>query len=156
MDLQCVGERYGASVPISKAVNEDGECILAYEMNGAPIPRDHGFPVRAVIPGHVAARSVKWLEKVIVSEDESDSHWQQHDYKAFCPGAAFLWVLPLVHVPLFDELFISAAQVLQVFPRRLFRHVYIRLLTNENTVSIVSDATLTIRVEIICVNVCGV
>jgi sulfite oxidase len=55
-------------------------------MNGNPLPRDHGFPVRAIIPGTVAARSVKWLEKVIVSDEESGSHWQQHDYKGFCPG----------------------------------------------------------------------
>lgn len=81
------GERYGASVPVEKALGEAGECVLAYEMNGEPIPRDHGYPVRAVVPGHVAARSVKWVEKVIVSSDESDSHWQQHDYKGFCPGA---------------------------------------------------------------------
>lgn len=75
-------------MPIEKALGDAGECVLAYEMNGEAIPRDHGFPVRAVVPGHVAARSVKWVEKVIVSSDESDSHWQQHDYKAFCPGAA--------------------------------------------------------------------
>lgn len=85
--MACVGERYGASVPIQKALSDDGDCILAYEMNGQPIPRDHGFPVRAVIPGHVAARSVKWLDKVVVSDEESDSHWQQRDYKGFCPGA---------------------------------------------------------------------
>lgn len=54
-------------------------------MNGGPIPRDHGFPVRALVPGVVAARSVKWVEKVVISADESDSHWQQHDYKGFCP-----------------------------------------------------------------------
>lgn len=83
----CAGERYGASVPIQKALAESGDVLLAYEMNGQPIPRDHGFPLRAVIPGHVAARSVKWVEKVIVSDAESDSHWQQHDYKGFCPGA---------------------------------------------------------------------
>jgi sulfite oxidase len=82
----CAGERYGASIPIEKALSDTGGCILAYEMNGEPIGRDHGFPVRAIVPGHVAARSVKWLEKVIVSADESDSHWQQHDYKGFCPG----------------------------------------------------------------------
>ena len=83
----CAGERYGASVPIAKALAETGDCILAYEMNGKPLTRDHGFPVRAMVPGHVAARSVKWVEKIIVSADESDSHWQQHDYKGFCPGA---------------------------------------------------------------------
>lgn len=80
------GERYGASIPIQKALAPDGDCIIAYEMNGKPLSRDHGFPVRAVIPGIVGARSVKWLEKIIVSDEESESHWQQHDYKGFCPG----------------------------------------------------------------------
>lgn len=41
-----------------------GDVLLAFEMNGEPIPRDHGFPVRAVVPGVVGARSVKWLGKV--------------------------------------------------------------------------------------------
>lgn len=35
--------------------------LLAYEMNGAPIPRDHGGPLRAIVPGVVGARNVKWL-----------------------------------------------------------------------------------------------
>jgi hypothetical protein len=84
--LSAAGERYAASVPIQKVLAEDGDVLLAYEMNGVGIPEDHGFPLRAVIPGHVAARSVKWLEKVIISDEESDSHWQQRDYKGFCPG----------------------------------------------------------------------
>lgn len=74
-------------MPIGKALAEDGDVLLAYEMNGKDIPRDHGYPLRAVIPGHVAARSVKWLQKVVVSDEESQSHWQQRDYKGFCPGA---------------------------------------------------------------------
>lgn len=37
------------------------DIILAYEMNGQPIPRDHGFPVRVIVPGVVGARNVKWL-----------------------------------------------------------------------------------------------
>jgi len=36
-----------------------GDIILAYEMNGTDIPADHGYPVRAVVPGVVGARSVK-------------------------------------------------------------------------------------------------
>ncbi|CRK41663.1 hypothetical protein BN1708_016887, partial [Verticillium longisporum] len=55
-------------------------------MNGAPLPPDHGFPLRALVPGYVAARSVKWLRRVIVSEDESQSQWQQKDYKLFGPN----------------------------------------------------------------------
>ena len=63
-----------------------GDVILAYEMNGVTLPRDHGFPVRVVVPGVVGARNVKWLNRIIISEHESDSHWQQSDYKGFSPS----------------------------------------------------------------------
>lgn len=72
---------YGASIPIEIGLDPRQECILAYEMNGEPLPRDHGYPVRAVAPGIVGARNVKWVTKVVASESESDSHWQQNDYK---------------------------------------------------------------------------
>jgi len=50
-------------------------------MNGKELPRDHGFPIRIVAPGIVGARNVKWLGKIIVSDEESSSHWQRNDYK---------------------------------------------------------------------------
>jgi sulfite oxidase len=78
---------YGASIPIQKANDPNGDVLLAYEMNGVPIPIDHGFPVRVIVPGHVAARSVKWLEKIVLSDEESYSHWQRQDYKGFSPSA---------------------------------------------------------------------
>jgi len=37
------------------------DVILAYEMNGKPLSRDHGFPIRVIVPGVVGARNVKWL-----------------------------------------------------------------------------------------------
>jgi sulfite oxidase len=55
-------------------------------MNGKPLPRDHGFPLRAVVPGHVAARSVKWLSRITISDEESQSQWQRKDYKCFGPN----------------------------------------------------------------------
>lgn len=45
------GERYGASIPMEKAMDLRGDCLVAVEMNGESIPRDHGYPVRAVVPG---------------------------------------------------------------------------------------------------------
>ena len=50
------------------------------------LTRDHGFPVRAVVPGVVGARNVKWLSRVEVSEEESESHHQRADYKGFNPS----------------------------------------------------------------------
>ncbi|KAK9874923.1 hypothetical protein WA026_005738 [Henosepilachna vigintioctopunctata] len=60
-DTDATGSAYGASIPIWKAVDRRGDVILAYEMNGVPLPRDHGFPVRVIVPGVVGARNVKWL-----------------------------------------------------------------------------------------------
>mmetsp|Transcript_22815 Transcript_22815/g.70895 ORF Transcript_22815/g.70895 Transcript_22815/m.70895 type:complete len:301 (-) Transcript_22815:27-929(-) len=75
--------RYEASIPARKAFDARGECILAVEMNGHPIPRDHGYPVRAIVPGHVGARNVKWLGSVTASSSESRCHFMQKDYKGF-------------------------------------------------------------------------
>ena len=79
-------EAYGASIPIDKAVSTWGDVLLVHKMNGQPLPRDHGYPLRVLVPGHVAARSVKWLNKIILSSEESQSQWQQKDYKCFGPN----------------------------------------------------------------------
>ena len=76
-------EHFNASIPIEKAADPRGDVLLAYELNGEPISRDHGFPVRAIVPGVVGVRNVKWLARVEVAEEESDSHWQRKDYKGF-------------------------------------------------------------------------
>lgn len=56
------GER---PMPISKAMEEDS--LLVYLMNNEILPVDHGFPVRAFLPGWIGVASVKWLGKLIVS-----------------------------------------------------------------------------------------
>ncbi|XP_056370939.1 sulfite oxidase, mitochondrial isoform X1 [Oenanthe melanoleuca] len=86
LDVDASGTPYGASIPLKRALSAEAEVLLAYEMNGQELPRDHGFPVRVLVPGVVGARSVKWLRSVVVSPSESPSHWQQNDYKGFCPS----------------------------------------------------------------------
>jgi hypothetical protein len=54
-----------------------------------PLPRDHGYPVRAIAPGHAGARQCKWLHKVIVSDQESQKPWQQKSYRGFAPDRSF-------------------------------------------------------------------
>jgi sulfite oxidase len=85
-DHDGAGTHYAASVPAEKVLRDGGDVLLAYEMNGAPLPPDHGFPLRAVVPGHVGARNVKWLERVVLADAEVDSHWQRKDYKALSPS----------------------------------------------------------------------
>ncbi|XP_067144946.1 sulfite oxidase-like, partial [Centruroides vittatus] len=77
---------YAVSVPAHKVLNAKSDVLLAYEMNGQPLLPDHGFPLRVVVPGVVGARNVKWLGKIILSSEESSSHWQQNDYKSFSPS----------------------------------------------------------------------
>lgn len=79
-------EGYGASIPLPTALDPRNEVLLAFGMNGQPLPRDHGYPLRALVPGHVAARSVKWLSKIVVADEESTSQWQRRDYKCFGPN----------------------------------------------------------------------
>lgn len=86
LDSDPTGTAYGASIPLARALDPEAEVLLAYEMNGQPLPRDHGFPVRVVVPGVVGARHVKWLGKVSVETEESHSHWQRRDYKGFSPS----------------------------------------------------------------------
>ncbi|GCB65835.1 hypothetical protein scyTo_0007798 [Scyliorhinus torazame] len=86
LDKDVSGSPYGASISIRKALAKDGDVLLAYEMNGENLSRDHGFPLRVVVPGVVGARNVKWLSKIIVSKEESKSHWQVNDYKGFSPS----------------------------------------------------------------------
>lgn len=77
------GDGFGGSIPLSKAQSK--EVLLAWAMNGEPLPLIHGGPLRVVVPGYYAARSVKWLTHIIVQDAPSDNHFQSHDYKVFPP-----------------------------------------------------------------------
>lgn len=80
------GERFafGASIPLAKA--RDPRVVLAWEINGAPLPPEHGFPLRVVVPGYIGARSVKWVGSIRVREAPSDNYYQARSYKLFPPG----------------------------------------------------------------------
>lgn len=88
-DTDETGFCYGSGIPMDKAVDALGDAIFAYEMNDEPLPRDHGFPVRAVVPGHTGNCQCKWLHKVIVSSEESGKPWQRKSYRGFAPDISF-------------------------------------------------------------------
>jgi len=76
---------YTVSIPMTKASRVHEDTLIAYEMNGEPLPREHGFPFRIVVPGYVGARSCKWVKIIRVQAKESDSFFQARDYKSFNP-----------------------------------------------------------------------
>lgn len=86
-DRDIEGSFYETSIPAATAFDPRREVLLAFEMNGKELPADHGYPLRVVAPGIVGARQVKWLHRIILSEQESQSFWQQKDYKIFNPSA---------------------------------------------------------------------
>ncbi|MDQ4038149.1 MAG: sulfite oxidase [Actinomycetota bacterium] len=61
-----VEQDYARGLPLAQALRP--EILLAYEMNGAPLPPQHGFPVRVVVPGWYGMTSVKWLTSISVSD----------------------------------------------------------------------------------------
>ena len=76
---------YARSIPVAKALHHD--TLLAYEMNGEPIPVEHGGPVRAIVPGWYAMDSVKWLVSVRALTRPFAGPFQAHDYRWHEPGA---------------------------------------------------------------------
>jgi len=72
-------QAYGGSVPLAKALA--GEVLLAWAMNGQPLPPVHGGPVRVVVPGYIGARSVKWVERITLQDHPSDNYFQATAYR---------------------------------------------------------------------------
>src|SRR6266478_5665649 len=69
--------KFARSIPLEKARRD---VLLAYKMNGDDLPPEHGFPVRAIVPGWYAMASVKWLQRIIVSGRPFSGYYQTIDY----------------------------------------------------------------------------
>merc|ERR1719330_1629117 len=92
-------EDYHVSIPLGKAFDEDGDVLFAWSMNGAPLPRDHGFPLRMVIPGLVGARSVKWIDRIIFAKKEVEGmHQTGIAYKQLAPNVKKLMGVPKEYI----------------------------------------------------------
>ena len=67
------------SIPIEKALHPD--TILAYRMNGEPLPLLHGAPLRLIAPGWMADACVKWLTDLTLGETEAPGYYMQTAYR---------------------------------------------------------------------------
>jgi len=78
---------YSTSTPLRYVLDPANDCLLATHMNGSPLPPDHGFPARAVLPGITGARQVKWVSNITVGP-ECSSAWNANYYKDGAGGGA--------------------------------------------------------------------
>jgi len=67
---------FARSIPLEKA----SDVLLAYKMNEVDLPLENGFPVRAIVPGWYAVASVKWLQRIIVTDKPFSGYYQTLDY----------------------------------------------------------------------------
>ena len=78
LDLESPEKGFRRALPVERAMHSD--TLLAYSLNCEPLARDHGFPLRAVIPGWVGASNIKWLGKIVVS---SKNHWTRNNTTSY-------------------------------------------------------------------------
>jgi len=72
-------QTYARSLPLAEALRD--EMLLAYAMNGAPLPPQHGFPLRLVVPGWYGMASVKWLHRITVLDSPFEGYQQARGYR---------------------------------------------------------------------------
>ena len=67
-------QQFQRSLPLDEALGDD--VLLAYDLNGAPLPPQHGFPLRLLVPGWYGMTNVKWLDRIEVLDRPFDGYQQ--------------------------------------------------------------------------------
>lgn len=75
--FRCV-DGYTAPVPLEDAMVEDS--VIAFQMNGRPIPQQQGFPARPFIPHLYGWKSAKWLTEIEFISEYRDGYWEMYGY----------------------------------------------------------------------------
>ncbi len=71
-------KRFERSLPLEVALHPD--TLLAWEMNGAPLAPDHGYPVRIIVPGWYGMAGVKWVRRIDLTDTPFDGYYQTNHY----------------------------------------------------------------------------
>ena len=114
-----IRQQFARSLPIGEALRPD--IVLAYEMNGAELPPQHGDPLRLVVPGWYGMASVKWLSSIKVLTKPFDGFQQQVAYRyqqdAEDPGSPVTWIkVRALMIPPGMPDFFTRGRVLQAGP----------------------------------------
>ena len=78
LDENSPEDGFRRAMSVEKAMHPD--TLLAYAMNGEKLPRDHGYPLRAVVPGWVGSSWIKWLGRIVVS---SQPFWTRNNTSSY-------------------------------------------------------------------------
>jgi DMSO/TMAO reductase YedYZ molybdopterin-dependent catalytic subunit len=92
-----ITEHFARSMSLQDAL--DPELLLCYEMNGRPLPPEHGFPVRLIAPGWYGVANVKWLTRIEVREGRYAGRFMARDYVTIREerrGAETVWTFTTV------------------------------------------------------------
>jgi DMSO/TMAO reductase YedYZ molybdopterin-dependent catalytic subunit len=87
---------FARSLPLAKALRP--EVMLAHRMNGAALPPAHGFPLRAVVGGWYGMASIKWLERIVVTDRPFLGYEQSADYTIWQRRAGIPSLTPIGEV----------------------------------------------------------
>jgi DMSO/TMAO reductase YedYZ molybdopterin-dependent catalytic subunit len=71
-------DAFARSIPVDKAM--DANTLIAYRMNGEPLPALHGGPLRAIVPGWYGMDSVKWINQIVVAREPFAGFYQTRRY----------------------------------------------------------------------------
>jgi DMSO/TMAO reductase YedYZ molybdopterin-dependent catalytic subunit len=71
-------ENYSDSIPLAKALEE--QTLVVFGMDGAPLPRDHGFPARIIVPGIYGMKNVKWVESIEAVATDYQGYWMERGW----------------------------------------------------------------------------
>ena len=72
-------QAYARSLPVAEAAA--GEAVLAYEVNGVPLPPQHGYPLRLVVPGWYGMTNVKWLARMTIAGEPFAGYQMRQAYR---------------------------------------------------------------------------
>ena len=73
-----ITEEFARSLALADAL--DAPALLCYEMNGQPLPRAHGYPVRLLVPGWYGVANVKWLQRIEVLDTRYEGRFMAREY----------------------------------------------------------------------------
>jgi DMSO/TMAO reductase YedYZ molybdopterin-dependent catalytic subunit len=92
-----ITERFARSMSLEDALSPDN--LLCYDMNGEPLPPEHGFPLRLIVPGWYGVANVKWLTRIEVTDRRHAGRFMSRDYVSIREeqrGGESFWTLASV------------------------------------------------------------